>query len=686
MTPSPSSRLNTLRDTITTYANTVERSERRRASVWRHLHLAYRVVGFFCFFYLFLVALKFLTVSLLLLSVTFIGPMIERSLDQPFLLSMFVGVIVSTCMLSHTTASSILVSMVATQHKALSVRHAIPLLLGANIGTTIGPLLVSFTQVSQAADFKNAFRSAALHHMVNALSVLLIFPLEWSSHFLELSAKATAMVIWRHGHFVSPIDAIVSPLQHMLIELDHEKLLQAEVGGAVEGSLVKGGVLKGEASDNVAGALVLLIALLGLIVSALGMVGVLRGVLPLCADRLDRQYRLSGTTGRVGAVVVGLVCTVLFHSSTVVVSLIALLVGVGTLSFVDSFPLILGANLGSTFIPLLAASFLGRQTSVVLALLNLFFKTMMICIWYVIVPLRSVPLLLAYKLGGVVIIWRWFAVLYVLVAFIVIPLSLIAITTCLTAANPLLILLGVILLLLFIAASVGSVWWWKRCGGREASMRWFHFTDMTTFDVDRDEIWGAHGGRPNMFAFGQSPRPSAAASEVSSEADVTDRSRDQLQDHHHHHHQDTRTQHVLSPSLSLSLSSPRIVTPMLAPRYLNCHHQYYNERPTAKSTTTQPSHALSITDSEGRFDTRWSAGFDSGSLSSSTAGDLAVDGQHVQGGGQHRGVLGAWVQGGTHMHQPPQAQESQRPAGEGRRTDEGDVDRGGRGGREMGWV
>lgn len=60
----------------------------------------------------------------------------------------------------------------------LTVRVAIPIIMGANIGTSVTNTIVSLTQMGDRNEFRRAFAAATVHDMFNWLSVIVLFPIE----------------------------------------------------------------------------------------------------------------------------------------------------------------------------------------------------------------------------------------------------------------------------------------------------------------------------------------------------------------------------------------------------------------------------------------------------------------------------------------------------------------------------
>lgn len=60
----------------------------------------------------------------------------------------------------------------------LDVSLAIPIVMGANIGTSVTNTIVSIGQITNKNDFRRAFAGATVHDVFNWLTVLILLPLE----------------------------------------------------------------------------------------------------------------------------------------------------------------------------------------------------------------------------------------------------------------------------------------------------------------------------------------------------------------------------------------------------------------------------------------------------------------------------------------------------------------------------
>ena len=185
-------------------------------------------------------------------------------------------------------------------------------------------------------------------------------------------------------------------------------------------------------SEQAVGAIVLIISLAMLITCLILMVKVLKSLLQgsmagviqktINADFPGKAACLTGYL----AILVGAVVTMLVQSSSVVASALTPLVGLGLVTVERVYPMMLGANIGTTSTALLAA-FVASGDRIVasfqIALCHLFFNLSGILIWYPIPVMRRVPIRLAKFLGRTTAIYRWFAILYLFIMFFVAPLT-----------------------------------------------------------------------------------------------------------------------------------------------------------------------------------------------------------------------------------------------------------------------
>ena len=140
-----------------------------------------------------------------------------------------IGIIVTVLVQSSSTSTSIIVGLVST---GLPVKTAIPMVMGANIGTSVTNTIVSFTQMSEREEFKRAFAAATVHDMFNWLTVIILVLVESvtssaaGTGYLEY---VTSKMVENYGDNAtasSPdfLKVITKPFTQAIIQLDSNVL------------------------------------------------------------------------------------------------------------------------------------------------------------------------------------------------------------------------------------------------------------------------------------------------------------------------------------------------------------------------------------------------------------------------------------------------------------------------------
>ncbi|NOZ86010.1 MAG: hypothetical protein GXP49_07065 [Deltaproteobacteria bacterium] len=314
------------------------------------------------------------------------------------ILGLMIGLLATSVMQSSSSTTSIVVGMVAAG--TLGIRSAIPIVMGANIGTTVTNALVSMGHIRRKKEFELSFSGAIVHDIFNLLTVILFLPLEVFFHPIEKTSRfVSSMLIGvKATTFHSPIKIIIKPVSHYIQHLGMEMIQ----------------------TKTVLATVLFILAVILLIFSLSRMVKIMRGALARRMEVLIDKYLFTGTSR---ALLIGLILTSIVQSSSVTTSLIVPLLGVGILKIEAAFPYMVGANIGTTVTAILASIATGQTSAVTIALCHLFFNLFGTTVF---LPLKSLPIFLAKKLGRAVSKRRWVALVYVLLIFFVIPGILIA--------------------------------------------------------------------------------------------------------------------------------------------------------------------------------------------------------------------------------------------------------------------
>ncbi len=109
------------------------------------------------------------------------------------IIALIIGIVATALIQSSSTVTSIIVGMVAG---GLPISIAIPMVMGANIGTSLTSTLVSLGHVRNGDEFKRAFSAATVHDSFNLLAVAILLPIELLFHPLEKASAAIAAYLF----------------------------------------------------------------------------------------------------------------------------------------------------------------------------------------------------------------------------------------------------------------------------------------------------------------------------------------------------------------------------------------------------------------------------------------------------------------------------------------------------------
>ena len=309
-----------------------------------------------------------------------------------------IGILGTVLVQSSSASTSVIVGLVASG--ALGVNDAVPMVMGANIGTTVTNTLVSLGHVRQSVEFKRAFAAATVHDFFNVLAVMLLLPIELLTGVISSIAEGISeqLVGAAGSEWKSPV----------------KQWVKEPVGWLKDAWDAVG------ASGNVQGTLMVASGLV-IVLSALAFIT--RNMKKLVAARIEQSVNaVLGKGGGAVALLLGLVITVSVQSSSITTSILIPLSAAGVLSLRNAYPVTLGANVGTTITALLAALAASSPESLTVALAHTTFNVLGILTLYVVPLARDVPVRLAEGMAEVAVERRALALAYVVGLFIVAPL------------------------------------------------------------------------------------------------------------------------------------------------------------------------------------------------------------------------------------------------------------------------
>jgi len=337
--------------------------------------------------YLFFVSIALMSDSFKFFGKGFAQQLLTQTANP--LVGLLAGILATSLVQSSSTVTSMVVGLVAGG--ALTLEGAIPIVMGANIGTSVTNTLVSVGHIGRPGEFRRAFAAAIIHDFFNLFAVIILFPLQLATDFLGKFSQFLAHIFAEVGglSLVNPLKTIVGPSVKLITRAGESGILMLIL------------------------AVVFLFIALRYIVVNLKVL-----VIGRVEQFFDRTlFRTAGT-----ALALGLVLTILVQSSSITTSLAVPLAGAGILTLEQIFPYTLGANVGTTVTAILAALVTGQEAAVAVAFAHLFFNISGILIVW---PIRRLPIRMAQAFAGLAIRSRLYPILYVGTVFYGLPLLLI---------------------------------------------------------------------------------------------------------------------------------------------------------------------------------------------------------------------------------------------------------------------
>ncbi len=313
--------------------------------------------------------------------------------SNPFT-GLFIGLLVTAIIQSSTATTSMTVALVASG--SLTLQSAIPIVMGANIGTTITSTIVSLGFLQRKKEFRRAVAAGTYHDFFNILTAIVLFPLEFYFQFLSNIAQLIADQFFRQ-----PIGFTSTNF-----------------------TLLGGGLSRltdwiSVTIDN--GFVLIVLSLVILFGSILFFRKVLTDLLGFGSSDQFQRFFFQKPWKSFGW---GVLTTAAIRSSTVTTSLVVPLVAQRVVKLRKAIPFILGANIGTTISAFLAA-IVNSNAAISIAIAHFLFNLIGVVLFYVVPGVRELPIALATGLGRLTMKYRLAGFLYLLLTFFIIPFSLI---------------------------------------------------------------------------------------------------------------------------------------------------------------------------------------------------------------------------------------------------------------------
>jgi len=356
------------------------------------LMITQRVLWLVFILFVFLVALNMMSGGFKLLGKDLAEQIISIT-SNPFV-GLFVGLLATSLVQSSSTTTSMIVAIVASG--SLTLQNAIPMIMGANIGTSVTSTIVALGHVPKRTEFQKAISSATVHDFFNLIVVTILFPIEYFTGALSSSGAALAHAFYTEGgnstKMFSILGVTVKPTAKALISL---------FGSSA--------------------AISIPVSVLLLFVSLRAFSQSLREILIGKSEKNFQKY-LFGNPFK--SLLWGTGLTAAVQSSSVTTSLIVPLVATDKVDLKKAFPFLMGANIGTTVTALLAA-ISQTEAALAVALCHLLFNLVGVTLLFPIKAIRNIPIWMSETLGYYSGKRRFVGVAYIVITFFLIPFSLI---------------------------------------------------------------------------------------------------------------------------------------------------------------------------------------------------------------------------------------------------------------------
>ena len=356
--------------------------------------------------FIFLLGVKSLGEGFELIGAEWIGSFFATT-ENPFI-GLIVGLLATTVMQSSSVTTSMIVGLVAAPENPLPLVNAVPMIMGANIGTTVTATIVSLGHMGRRDEFERAFPVAVCHDMFNYLAVLVLLPLEIWTGFLRSTAVwfAESLSGFSGVDYESPLRSVLStayaPIETFAQTVFVTQGLQAIFVGIVSGLFI--------------------------FLSLFFLVRVMRAAAHSSVERVVGRALESSA---VSALLIGVFVTVMVQSSSITTSLLVPLAGAGLLRLEQAFPVTIGANIGTTVTALLAAMAVSgpnASAGLEIALVHLLFNLSGLLLLYPVKVVRRIPLVSARAVTQLALRSRKLTVIWIAFLFYGLPALCIAVS------------------------------------------------------------------------------------------------------------------------------------------------------------------------------------------------------------------------------------------------------------------
>lgn len=342
--------------------------------------------------------LFFFAIDLMIASIQQLGrdalQSIAVALQNPFT-GLFAGLLITAIVQSSSATTSVTVAMVAS--RSLTIQSAIPIIIGANVGTTITSSVISLGFVNKKKELKRAVAAASYHYFFNLLTLLIIFPLEYYYGILSNASMVVASFVFPERASDSAV--VLSYPEPTFVWLIN--LLSGSIGNVY---------------------ILILFSFSVLVASILVFRKLISDLLNAGSPEAFSRFFF---TNELKSFSWGLITTAAIRSSTITTSVVVPMVAKKISTLKQAVPFIMGANIGTTITAFIAAVFNANTSDAgSIAIAHLLFNALGVFLFFPITVLKKVPVSMARWLGNLTYEYRFAGLVFILVSFFFLPFVL----------------------------------------------------------------------------------------------------------------------------------------------------------------------------------------------------------------------------------------------------------------------
>ena len=369
-----------------------------------------RLLTAFALLYLFLVGINVLETAIKTATMSGASQVKEalEAKDINPIVALSIGVLITVMVQSSSATTSMIVAAVGAG--ALPLTAAIPMVMGANIGTSVTSTLVSLGHVTRSEEFRRAYAGATVHDAFNLLTVAIMLPIElitawmfngrgvlnraasWLVNFLPHDQTGEKPKSW----FKNSIKWLGEHISHFF----------SDVLGLSGGWLSVALFIC---------ALLMLLLSLALLTKTMRM---------LMADRIEQWLNRVLEKSIYLGLIVGIGITTMVQSSSITTSLLVPMFGGGILTLEAGFPILVGANIGTTVTAIIASLVVtgNKEAAMTIAMVHLLFNCCGTLMFLPVRRLRLIPIGCAQWLADHAVRNKLWVLGYLMFVFVLLPL------------------------------------------------------------------------------------------------------------------------------------------------------------------------------------------------------------------------------------------------------------------------